>query len=252
MKIIINGDDCGLSSFVNSRIENAILLNKITSTTILANMGDFEGAVSLYDKYKESISFGLHLNLTQGSPMLYSQQLLDSGFYKEVDGRVIFNSQPFRRSFLNSSLRTEIYKEVLAQATKLKDSNLIISHIDGHHFIHQAMFMLPLLPKLCKEIDVHKVRTYRNYMPYSVNRMLRECWIHVIKFQNPKICSANLFTSFQGFIKYENLGLRFGRENEVLELMTHPGGHDISEEEALLNVDISLYNNVRLINYNQL
>lgn len=48
MKIIINADDCGYSEKVNAAIEDCILKNAITSTTIMANMDDFEGALRLY------------------------------------------------------------------------------------------------------------------------------------------------------------------------------------------------------------
>lgn len=70
IKVIINADDCGYSKLVDDHIANAIRSGKITSTTMMANMNDFEGALALYDTYKDEVSFGFHLNLTEGTPLL--------------------------------------------------------------------------------------------------------------------------------------------------------------------------------------
>lgn len=162
--IIINADDCGYSRIVNDHIESAIVGRKISSTTIMANMNDFDGAIGLYKSYNDSISFGFHLNLTEGHPLTYSQKLLDIGFYKEEAGAIVLNGNPFRRKFLDKQAREDIKKEVIAQAAKILDSGVKISHLDSHHFMHEAVFMIPLLPQICKEIGVNKVRNYRNYM----------------------------------------------------------------------------------------
>ena len=72
-RIIINADDCGMSQTVNEHIDQAILADKITSTTVMVNMDDFDGEVRLYKQYHEHISFGWHINLSEGKPLLYSQ-----------------------------------------------------------------------------------------------------------------------------------------------------------------------------------
>ena len=69
MRIIINADDCGLSEIVDKEIEYCIRHGLISSTTIMANMDDFEGARRLYDTYGNAVSFGWHMNLTEGEPL---------------------------------------------------------------------------------------------------------------------------------------------------------------------------------------
>ena len=86
MRLIINADDCGSNRETDMAISRFIEMRKITSTTVMANMNDFEGAVQMYDKFHDVISFGVHLNLTQGAPLLYSQELLDNEYYKESGG----------------------------------------------------------------------------------------------------------------------------------------------------------------------
>lgn len=250
MKLIVNADDCGYSRKVNQHIEQAIIKGRISSTTIMANMDDFEGAIHLYQQYKDTVSFGFHVNLTEGTPLRYSQRLLDIGFYQESEGKIVFNSQPFRRKLLTKSVREEIFQEVLAQGTKIREAGVMLSHIDGHHFIHQGIFMLPVLPKLCKAIDVHKIRTYRNYMHSSINRMLRNRWKDIIRLQDGKAVFADWFTSFEDFYNCEKNNQKFYRNNDSVELMCHPGGIDVEEESLLINTDLESEYFCKLINYN--
>lgn len=249
-KIIINADDCGYSQHVNQHIEHAIVKGRISSTTIMANMNDYEGALRLYNQYAGSVSFGFHINLTEGSPLRKSQLLIDTGFYQEKEGNVIFNAQPFRRKYLAKSVREEIYKEVMAQATRLRDSGVKISHIDGHHFIHQSVFMFPILPRLCKTIGVHKIRTYRNYMPLTINRVLRDRWKDIIRMQDGKAVFTDWFTSFEDFCRYGEDNKTFYKSGDVVELMCHPGGRNEREESLLLNTDVEKLFDSKLINYN--
>ena len=76
MRLIINADDCGYSKTNNSHIKQAIEKGKITSTTIMANMPEVEDAIRLYETYHNDISFGIHLNLTEGEPLVNSQTLV--------------------------------------------------------------------------------------------------------------------------------------------------------------------------------
>ena len=79
-RYIINADDCGKSVIVNKAIEASIINGLITSTTVMANMDDFAGAVRLFQEYGSRISFGWHINLTEGEPLSSSQLLLDNGY----------------------------------------------------------------------------------------------------------------------------------------------------------------------------
>ena len=110
-RIIINADDCGMSLQVNEHIEQAILAGKISSTTVMANMEDFDGAVRLYKTYGSEISFGWHINLTEGSPLMYSQLLLDKGYYIEQGGRIVFNGKAFWKKHLTNEMKMAIRKE---------------------------------------------------------------------------------------------------------------------------------------------
>lgn len=252
-RVVINADDCGYSKSVNDHIRNAIGRRKITSTTIMANMEDFMGAINLYKDFSDVVSFGMHLNLTEGKPLLYSQLLLDIGFYIEKKGAIEFNGSSFRRQFLFKEARCAIFKELQAQIDKVVSSGVAISHFDSHHFIHQALFMLPLLPELCKISGITKVRNYRNYMPLSINKLVRNSWKCIIKAQNNQICTTDYFTSFESFYKLKTNGVDYRRSNQVMELMCHPGNRLYEcEESYLLSYDWDKEDDCKLISYNEL
>lgn len=249
MRIIINADDCGCSSIVDDHIEEAIKRNKITSTTIMANMDDFDRAVSLYHAYKESVSFGLHMNLTEGVPLLKSQELLEKGFYKEDEqGRVVFNGRGFKKKLLDKGCRDAILNELIAQADKLRDSHIDISHIDSHHHIHTAMFMIPILPKLCSRIRVEKVRNIWNFTPGIISKQLRKGWSFSLKAQNRQMTFTDYFCSFGVFMeKYNAINYR---NSSTIELECHPGSeHYVDEEKLLMESSIEELTGGVLINY---
>lgn len=251
MKVIINADDCGYSESVNQHIEDAILKRRISSTTIIANMDDLDGAVRLYNKYKDRVSFGFHPNLTEGSPITESKNLIDAGFFYEEDGKLLVNAHPFRRKLLNSAMRESIYNEVLAQAKRILDRGINFSHIDGHHFIQQSTFMISLLPRLCKEIGVYKIRNYRNYMPMSANKLMRDCWGRLLKIQCSKIKYPDYFIAYKDFYELYSQGKCYATDG-VLELMCHPGGIYTDEEDLLMANDPEELYGMKLITYNEL
>lgn len=242
-RIIINADDCGMSVRVNEHIEQAILAGKITSTTIMANMDDFEGAVNLYKKYHESISFGWHINLSEGAPLFYSQKLLDRGFYKEMDGGIVMDGKKYIRKWLPADMRDEIAKELKAQYEKLRDNGIILSHIDSHHHVHTSTWAITLIPKLLKDINISAMRNISNNMPFGFSSILRHGWSAMMKYQLPKLAMPEVLSGYQRYIEKGLLA-----KGEVIELECHPGHPSYEEEEQML-LSHNYENNIQLISY---
>ena len=245
-RIIINADDCGMSVRVNEHIEQAILAGKITSTTIMANMDDFEGAVNLYKKYHESISFGWHINLSEGAPLFYSQKLLDRGFYKEMDGGIVMDGKKYISKWLPADMRDEIAKELKAQYEKLRDNGIILSHIDSHHHVHTSTWAITLIPKLLKDINISAMRNIYNNIPFGISSILRHGWAVMMKYQVPNLVIPDVLSGYQRYIEK---GL-FAK-GEVIELECHPGHPSYEKEESML-LSHNFEKNIELINYNDL
>lgn len=238
MKLIINADDCGCSPEVNRRIEEEILARRITSTTVMANMDDFEGAVSLYRKYGKEISFGVHLNLTEGSPLLRSEELICAGVAKEISrGGIMLNGNKLRYKYISKRIRKEIFKEFDAQIVKVLDSGIRVSHIDSHHHIHNGPFILPAVTALAKKYRIRRIRNMRNYMPLSLSRMGRHCWTAYLRCLYPHVLTTDYFTSYREFLAAESR-MRLPK-NATVELMCHPGGAYPQEEKLMAEKNVA-------------
>lgn len=253
MRLIINADDCGKNLEVDNSIARFIEAGKLTSTTVMANMDDFDGAVRLFHQYKDSVSFGVHLNLTEGSPLLYSQELLDKGYYREsAQGGLTFETDYPRQKMATGSVRRALERELCAQIEKVLDSGINISHIDSHHHIHTTLLLLGLMPKLSKRYGINKMRQIRNYVPSAsrINIALRHCWTKMIHLQNPAIVMPDFFCAF---LVWHESGQPVRSDNTTWELMCHPGGFQQATEEPLLfGTDFSCLKDIQLINYNEL
>jgi predicted glycoside hydrolase/deacetylase ChbG (UPF0249 family) len=245
-KIIINADDCGKTKTINEHIENAILKSKITSTTVMANMEDFEGAVNLFKNYGSVISFGWHINLTEGKPLLCSQLLLDKGFYKETEEGIKMDGRKFMRKGISSAMKKDIKKELMAQYTKLRDNGINITHADSHHHIHTSTWAIFFLPEILKETGIKAIRCMYNNVPRGLDSLMRYSWATMMKLQVSGLKMPDILCGFQQFIEE---GLK--AKGEVIELECHPGHPKYGHEETLL-MESSLGSEYELISYRNL
>lgn len=232
-KIIINADDCGISSHVNEAIEKSIIAGKITSTTIMANMDDFEGAIRLYKAYCDRVSFGWHINLDEGEPLTSSQLLLDKGFFIEKEGRVLLNGGTYSRKYLSREMREDIKKELRAQWEKLRDSGIDISHADSHHYYHTQPSMVQVMPSLFRELNIKRCRHVANYGISGMSSLIRSAW--AVYYRMHGLSMPDNFCFFREYLNNPNL-----KQGNIIELMVHPGhiGKEYDEEyKTMLGTD---------------
>ena len=245
---IVNADDCGMSTIVNEHIANAIEAGRITSTTVMANMDDFDGAVALNKEYGSRISFGWHINLTEGEPLLKSQLLLDTGYYVERSNHLEFNGKVFWHKRLSGEMKSEIRKELIEQYTRIKDSGISISHADSHHHIHTSLALMFFVPSLLQELGITRMRRMRNYVPYSFSYMARKAVSGIVSMRNRRIKQADTFCYFREYLANPHLP-----QGNIIEMECHPGNPGYMEEEKLLmETDLSLKFGGNMISYSSL
>lgn len=260
-RLVINADDCGRSCYDNQKIEEAINNGLITSTSVIVNMDDLDGAVRMYEKYHDHISFGIHLNLSEGQPLAWSDVYMQTGFCVEDNGRRVFGfcvdeikkspqiaKKKYQYTPLSKVLKGCIRNEVKAQIKRVRDAGIEISHIDSHSHMHLSPFILPIVCDVAREYNINKIRHSRSRLGYSpkawVYRGLNFYQNFLMKdFKGADIfCSANEYDS----IKKED-GLSY-------ELMCHPGitfGR-FPEEMHYLEQNIERYRNTcQLITYKE-
>lgn len=254
-RIIVNADDCGKSVVVNQAIEHAIQEGQLSSTTIMANMDDLAGAYKLYDTYRSRVSFGWHINLTEGRPVKNSQILLDKGFYEETNNGICFCAQQFENSrykLLDKNTREAIIDELCAQFEILSDNRFTISHIDSHHHIHTSLFMMKVIPEISRRFRITKMRNIRNMVPFSLSYLGRRFWTLSQKVLNKSIIIPEFFEDYSEFNKiFLERQLKIP-ENVTIELMCHPGHSLYHDDEFLSHRNVEKDYNARLITYYEL
>lgn len=128
MKLIINADDFGFSKSINAGIIDAYKEGLISSTTIMINMPYASDAISKW-KENSSLGIGLHINLTQGSPISNDVKSL-------VDENNTFHKHRKIENQEVAIIYEDAYKEIKSQIEKLLSFNVTIDHLDYHHNIH--------------------------------------------------------------------------------------------------------------------
>jgi predicted glycoside hydrolase/deacetylase ChbG (UPF0249 family) len=131
-RLIINADDYGLSRGITDGILLTHQEGILTSTSLMVNQPATDYAVSRAEEVPE-LGIGIHLNLTQGMPVLSKDQvrtLVDDDGYFYSCGRL---AKKLLRLQVSAQ---EIEAEFRAQIQLMKSYGLMPTHADSHHRIH--------------------------------------------------------------------------------------------------------------------
>ncbi|MBQ6154068.1 MAG: ChbG/HpnK family deacetylase [Ruminococcus sp.] len=177
--VIINADDFGLNEHCSKAIAEAFSKELVTDTTMMATGEYFEEAVTLSKEQGFCDKIGIHFNLTEGEPLTEDIKNCDN-FVR--NGR--FHKEYNRLKPLSSYEKQAIYKELSAQAKKIEDAGIKIMHADSHHHVHTAIYVAPIVARVCKEHDINKIRLHRNLGQISsVKRLVKKKYNHWLKNQ---------------------------------------------------------------------
>ncbi|OHB75840.1 MAG: hypothetical protein A2Z34_05405 [Planctomycetes bacterium RBG_16_59_8] len=146
--MIINADDFGMDSERNRGILSAAEEGLVTSVALLANgEGLKEHLPRLLDI--PSISVGLHLNVTEGEPLVMPSR---SPFFR--------GKEPFWDGLDGESVSgDDVRKEFRAQMNRFMAlTGRLPSHVDGHQHIHVAAPLVSAVIDLCREYRIERIR----------------------------------------------------------------------------------------------
>lgn len=155
----VNADDFGLSSAVNAAITQAFDLGLITSTSIMANMPGFEEACAIARQRNLNGKIGVHLNLTEGSPLTIGMRSAK---------RLVTDDGQFRFALPRSTLvisRQEsaaVKAEWDAQIRRCIEHGVVPAHLDSHHHVHAIWPLLSITVELARKHGIGQIRVSRN------------------------------------------------------------------------------------------
>ncbi len=176
-RIVLHADDLGMSQAVSDGIFRGFREGLLTSTSLLANGSDALRAIVLWktlaaeydsgeipsaavrarlDDPQQAFDFGVHLNLTEGRPLIgshYPSELLDA------DGRFPGIVGLFLRLWRHGDrFQPAIQAEFERQVQLVRDHGLQPTHVNGHQYVE----MLPWVAGVAIElVDRYEIGTIR-------------------------------------------------------------------------------------------
>ncbi len=251
-RIIINSDDFGMDKNIDDACIHANKKKKINSISVIVNYKNYEISKKKLKSFKGNI--GIHLNLTQNSPVLNKKENSLTKKKKKFLGL-----KKFVFHYLINRINTkDIYDELNAQILKLKKNKIKVSHLDSHQHIH----MLPKIWKICNLLAVKhgikRVRITKEEFFSHDNFVLKikKVIFYILSIYNNKFKMIN-YSKFYGLSLqespiYDKLFLqKIVNSNTNTEFMVHLSkSNKISKNEKIKYGRKREFNEILKMNYN--
>jgi len=154
-QLIVNADDFGLTEQVSRGILDAHREGIVTSTTLMANGGAFDAAVSMARR-EYHLAIGVHLNLTEGvpvSPALNIPTLVDR------QGRLHLSPRRLAHGIMTRQVNlAEVETELWQQIWKVLRAGILPTHLDGHKHVHVLPGVSDIVIRLAQEFSIRSIR----------------------------------------------------------------------------------------------
>jgi hopanoid biosynthesis associated protein HpnK len=277
-RLIVNGDDFGLTAGVNRAILELHAAGVLTSATLMAKAAATDEAIELA-LGTPSLSVGCHAVLVDGEPVLSPDEI--PTLIDRRTGRFQPTLAAFLRRLLTRGLRSdEVEAEAAAQIALLQNRGLRLTHIDTHKHVHLFPAVLKPLLSAARAAGISAVRnpfepkwSRRATRGASLRRRAETSLLRLLEPAFRRIVAEEGFTTTNGTIGVRATGiLDSGTLTSLLsalpegtfELVTHPGYNDADlrrsntrllasreiEREALMS--IGLKNRAELVDFAQL
>ncbi len=235
IRLVVNADDCGISSRINEGILLAHRAGIVTATSLMAVGRAFEPAVQCC-RAVPALDVGVHLTLVAERPLLPHGSSLTGD-----DGRFPASAGAFLQRWLTGRIRrADVQAEWSAQIERVLDHGIRVTHLDSHQHVHILPGLADLSLQLAARYNIPFVRVpvedlwgERRPSLHGINRMLgatalRASWTLARLAGARAVKHRPLrFVGFQDGGRLDELCLRrllrALRPGRAYELMCHPG-----------------------------
>jgi len=154
-KLIMTGDDFGLSLPVNEAIEQAHRHGILTAASLMVGAMSAQDAVERANQLP-TLKVGLHLVLVDGSPILPPECVPNL-----VNRQGEFSSHLVRAGinfFFRPRVRRQLEAEIRAQFEAFRKTGLSLDHVNAHHHMHLHPTISGLALKVGRDYGMRAMR----------------------------------------------------------------------------------------------
>ena len=129
--LVVSADDFGFTPAINRGVIDAFERGVVTAVSMMVDQPGSREAVRYARQAGAELDVGLHLNLSVGRPCTRARSLTDTrtGAYLPIATLVA-------RACARRVRAEEAFTECMAQANRLRDVGLTVTHLDGHRHLH--------------------------------------------------------------------------------------------------------------------
>jgi len=158
-KLIVTGDDFGLTIPVNEAIEEAHQYGILTAASLMVGAEATRDAVERARRLP-SLRVGLHVVLVDGRPVLPRDAVPDLiGENGEFSRHLVRAGINF---FIQPGIRRQLEREVRAQFEAFRKTGLPLDHVDCHNHMHLHPTLSGIILRVGREFSMRAMR-----LPYE-------------------------------------------------------------------------------------
>lgn len=218
-KLIVNADDFGRTRGISRGIMQSHLEGVVTSTTALLNMPDTTQALGEVRQLCPSLGVGVHLNITQGQPLLPASQVPSL-----VDEEGVFHLFHKKPELVRSINLEELRSEWQVQIEKFLSFGVQPDHFDSHqHVSYFSQDVMRVMLALAREYSV-AVRCPAYGYPNLIDRQAGQSLLAEYGINAPHSCLTEFFGDEISTAMVVHLISEL--PDGTHELMCHPGYSD--------------------------
>jgi chitin disaccharide deacetylase len=173
-RLIVNADDFGRSSAINSAVIRAHTDGILTTASLMVGEPCCAEAVALA-RQQPRLGVGLHLTLSCGRATLPPEKIRGL-----VNARREFDNRPVAlgwRYFFRRDLREPLRREIHAQFEAFHATGLVLDHVNGHQHMHLHPTVLRILMEDAEKLGIRRLRLTRD--PFWLNaRLASGAWAY--------------------------------------------------------------------------
>ena len=153
-RLIINGDDFGMTEGINKAVEHLYHRDRLNSTSLVVNTAWSDEAIEIA-RGAPDLRLGIHLNLSTGRPLSDRNSV---NTLVRRNGR-FFDMYVFLSRFLANRINIgEIELELQTQIEKALNGGLKPDHLDSHMHFHAVPALAELVNNLASSYGIPTVR----------------------------------------------------------------------------------------------